>query len=499
MENKQGTPAKILIVEDESIIAMDIERGLKKLGYLVTGIVNRCEDALQKIQENLPDLILMDIQIKGKRDGIESAQVIHRQYNIPIIFLTAYADERTLQRAKAAEPLGYIIKPFIETDLYAAIEVALYKQQTLVKREREFKLFVESVKDYALFMLDLSGYIISWNKGAERIIGYTQDEVMGKHFSILYTEEDINNGVPELALQVAKETGKYENECWRVRKDKGQFWGNITIDAIVDEQGELHGFAKITRDITERKRMIDELHAAIQMRDDFLSVASHELKTPVTTLLLQLQGLSRCLQKTNDNSSLDFHKLTNVDILKSINICEKQAKKLVVFLDELLDLTRIRLGKINLELQAVNLGALTQDIITRTTTFLEQNIGISLVIKQTVVGNWDVNRLEQIITNLLSNAIKYGNEKSIEVSIDIDEDNQYAILNVLDHGLGIPAEMHDKIFERFERANISRNLGGFGLGLYIVRQIIEAHGGRIQVESQIGIGSVFTVFLPLQA
>jgi PAS domain S-box-containing protein len=363
-------------------------------------------------------------------------------------------------------------------------------KRTLVKSENEFKLFVESVKDYALFMLDREGNIISWNKGAERIKGYTTNEILGKHFSIFYTEEDLNSNKPAHELQIARKTGKYEEEGWRVRKDKTLFWAHVTINAIVNDNGELHGFAKITRDITERKNMIDELHA-IQAREDFLSIASHELKTPVTILLLQLQGLQRYLQKNNDPVA------EQAFIAKNIVTCEQQAKRLSKLLDQLLDLTRIRLGQINLELQEIDLGLLMQDIILRTQNILPQGIDIKLAIKQPVIGKWDINRVEQILTNLISNAIKYGDNKPIEIMLNKDTHRQQAILSVKDYGLGIPVEMQHKIFERFERAERSRNLGGLGLGLYIVRQIVEAHGGSIQVQSEEGQGSIFTVLLPL--
>ncbi len=306
---QESDPTKVLVVEDESIVALDIERGLKRIGYGVAGIADTGRDAIRLADKMRPDLVLMDIQLKGDMDGIEAAQEIRRQFNIPVIFLTAYSDEATLQKAKLTEPFGYLLKPFEETELRSAIEVVLHKHTSVeIRHERAttalrlseeiFRIFVESVQDYGIFMMDPFGVIMSWNIGAQRIKGYGAKEVIGKHFSLFFPKEDIASQKPERELAFAVREGRYEEEAWQVRKDGTKFWARITITAIRDKEGALLAFGKVTRDLTQQKKFQELLEGSIKARDEFLTIASHELRTPLTALKLQLQmsqlQLSKC-------------------------------------------------------------------------------------------------------------------------------------------------------------------------------------------------------------
>ena len=190
--------------------------------------------------------------------------------NIPVVFLTAYADEATLQRAKEVEPYGYLLKPFEETELHTAIEVVLKKHaaiETQLKEwhdhlylsENRFKLFIESLKDYAIFMLDTQGNIISWNPGAEDTKGYKTEEIIGKPFSVLYSPEDLSKGLPLRHLQITTTQGRYEEEGWRVRKDGRKIWVSVVMTALRDSQGDLKGFGTVLKDLSEKKRSEDAL------------------------------------------------------------------------------------------------------------------------------------------------------------------------------------------------------------------------------------------------
>jgi PAS domain S-box-containing protein len=261
---------RIFIVEDEVIVAMDIQRGLKRLGYSVLGIANNCAEALEKIDALSPDLVLMDIQIQGELDGIQTAKKLWERYRTPVVFLTAYADVATLDRAKAAESFGYILKPFEDRELHTAIEVALSKHRSvevehrghseaLAQSEEQFKLFIDSVKDYGVFMLDPKGTVLSWNIGAERIKGYQAKEVVGRNFEIFYTREEVAHGRPARELKIASSQGSYAEEGWRVRKDGSRFWASVVITALRDRDGELRGYGKVTRDLTTKKQAQDAL------------------------------------------------------------------------------------------------------------------------------------------------------------------------------------------------------------------------------------------------
>src|SRR5689334_888101 len=180
---------RILVVEDQRLIAADIENTLKKLGYVVVGNVSSGEDAISKSDQLRPELVLMDVRLRGEMDGIQAAEIIRDRFNVPVVYLTANADEETIIRAKKTTPYGYLVKPFNERELRATIEIAFYTHQmerTLAdERARrqtaeEFKVFVDGVTDYAIFMLDVDGRITTWNSGAERQRGYTADEVIGR-------------------------------------------------------------------------------------------------------------------------------------------------------------------------------------------------------------------------------------------------------------------------------------------------------------------------------
>ncbi|HWQ92742.1 MAG TPA: PAS domain S-box protein [Clostridia bacterium] len=253
--------ATVLVVEDESIVAMDIEQGLKKLGYAVVGVADSGELAVDLAERFRPDLVLMDIRLKGEMDGIQAGQQTHERWGIPIVFLTAHADEATLQRAKSSEPFGYVLKPFEERELHTAIEIALRKHNTetiarkkadeaLYQSEESFRLLVESITDHAILMLNLEGRVVSWNKAAERMEGYTAEEIIGQHFSIFYPEKE----QAEASLRVAQAQGRLKEQGWRIRKDGSLFWADVVISPLHDQEGRLRGFAKVVRDVTDRRR-----------------------------------------------------------------------------------------------------------------------------------------------------------------------------------------------------------------------------------------------------
>lgn len=235
----------------------------------------------------------------------------------------------------------------------------------------------------------------------------------------------------------------------------------------------------------ENKKLYEEAKAAIQIRDDFLSIASHELRTPLTSLSLQIQMANRAL-KDPDAESVE-------KVAKNVEVAEKQMKRLLILLDQLLDVTRISAGHLVLERSSTDLKTIVLEAVDRARA--ERSLStISVQANESFLGNWDPIRLDQVISNLISNAIKYGEGKPIAVSLRKEQKD--ILFSVRDQGSGVPEHMQDKIFERFERAVSGQKISGLGLGLYISSQIVEAHGGKLEVNSEMGKGSVFTVRLP---
>ncbi len=389
-------------------------------------------------------------------------------------------------------------------------------EEALRASEERFRQLVESVKDYAIFLLDAKGYVSTWNEGAQRLKGYSRDEVVGKHFSMFYLKEDIDSGKCDYELREAGLTGRFEDEGWRVRKDGTRFWANVVITALRDSSGRVTGFSKVTRDLTERKRAEDklkranedlerrvamrvkelskakaDLEDAIQTRDQFLSIASHELKTPITSLKLQAQML-----KLRVDSRSGIAPSTE-KLVAAADAILKQSDRLVSLVDDLLDVARVKAGKFTYNFQWVDLSKLIHDSIQNWLEPLRSaNCALELDIEPGIEADVDGYRLEQVLSNPLSNVTKYACDKPVWVSLSKEDRN--AVLIVRDAGSGIPLERQEKIFERFERATPHESISGLGLGLYISKAIVEAHGGKITVESQPGEGSVFTVRIPLK-
>lgn len=402
----------------------------------------------------------------------------------------------------------------VTRDLTARREV----EQRLRESEERFRLLVEGVKDYAIYMLDPRGHIASWNQGAERIKGYRAPEVLGQYFSVFYPPEDIEAGKCEYELREAELTGRFEDEGWRVRKDGTRFWASVVLTAIRDPKGRLIGFTKVTRDLTERKRNEDKLQLAyaglerriaertqelgeanreleereaslreaVRSRDEFLSIASHELKTPITSLKMNLQILQHKMQPGKPPVPMER-------IVTAVDRALGQVDRLTKLVEELLDVARAHANKLTFELEEVELGVFVSEIIERSKGELQAaGCTVTMHAAGPVQAFVDKFRMDQVFVNLFANAMKYAPGTPIEVHLKDLGDRVY--VSVRDSGPGISAEEASRLFQRFERGANARNLGGLGLGLYISKQIIEGHGGTIRLGD--GPGACFIIELP---
>jgi PAS domain S-box-containing protein len=362
--------------------------------------------------------------------------------------------------------------------------------EALRQSEEKLRSMIASVRDYAFYMLDPSGTVVSWNPGAEQIKGYRAEEIVGQPFSRFFTPEAQAQGKPAKELERAAKEGRFEEEGWRIRKDGSRFWANVVMTPIRDGAQNLVGFVKITRDLTERRKTEEEqlklikAQEAIHLRDEFMSIASHELRTPLTALLLQLQSV-------REHVPPDHRKL-----VKGVDRAQRVGGRLAQLVEALLDVSRIATGRLKLSLEQFDLGDAAREITERLGDSAKA-AGCELWVDAatSVRGRWDRLRIEQVLMNLIANSIKYAAGQPIQVSISRDADA--AIIQVRDRGPGIPETELARIFERFERAASARHYGGMGLGLYVASQIAEAHGGAIVASNLRGSGACFTVRLPL--
>jgi signal transduction histidine kinase len=359
---------KIIVVEDERIVAKDIAKRLKNLGYVVLASVSSGEEAIKKVSETLPDVVLMDIQLKGEMDGIEAAEQIRMDFDIPVIYLTAYADENTLQRAKITEPFGYIVKPFDEKDLHTAIEIALRRR------------------------------------------------------------------LAEAAIRIALEKEKELSEL------KSHFW----------------------------------------------SMVVHEFRNPMAAILSAAQLLEQHSQNLSEMRKREY-----------LYLIQENIKSMDQLLNDTLILARAEGGNLAFHPAPLDLEEFCHNLVEEIQFSAGSKHQIIFTNKgQTSEVCLDRKLLWHILNNLLSNAIKYSPSGG-QVYLELDCPNGEAVLRVKDTGIGIPPADQEHLFEPFKRAENVDDIPGTGLGLTMVKKCVDLHGGQIAIESVVGVGTTFTITLPL--
>ncbi len=488
---------KILVVEDESIIAEDIRRSLQNLGYSVSAVVSSGEKAIKVVEENSPDLVLMDIMLQGKMDGIEAAEQIRSHFNIPVVYLTAYSDEKILERAKITEPFGYIIKPFKERELYINIEVALYKHK-MEKKLREskewFSTALKSIGD-AMIATDSNGCIMFMNPVAEALTGWKLDDAQGQPLEDIF--EIINTQPGNPAIKIRKDAIEGQANLTLLRaKDGTKIHVEYSYDPIRDDKGKTIGSVLICRDITERKKTEqirlenERLAYASKAKSDILANMSHELRTPLNAIM----GFSELLKQKLPGELTEKQEQYLDNILTSSN-------HLLALIGDILDLSKVEAGKIELVIeklpvpQAINEGlTLVKEKAMRHNVKLKTELDTELEFIEA-----DRLRFKQILFNLLSNSVKFSKPEGGTVTVTTRKEGSMARFSVTDTGIGIKKEDMGKLFKEFEQVStgISRIYGGTGLGLAISKNLVELHGGTIMAESRYGEGSKFTFTLPL--
>jgi PAS domain S-box-containing protein len=382
--------------------------------------------------------------------------------------------------------IGYLL---IGTDNTARKDV----EDKRLWAEESFQLMVESVTDCAIIMLDEEGRVKSWNEGAQRIQGYSAKEIIGQHNSRFFSQEDIDISKPERTLQEAAAVGRSEDNGWRVRKDGSTFWANVVMTAIRDSSGALRGYATLERDMTERRRMDEELNkakataeAANQAKSEFLSNMSHELRTPLNAIL----GFAQ-LMESEIPPPVPAQKVSIDQILQA-------GWYLLALINEVLDLSLIESGRLSLSTEKVSLA----EVLTDCRAMMEplaQKRGVTMTFPEFDAPCYvlaDRTRVRQILVNLLSNAIKYNRQDgSVVVSCTIRTQG-YVRLCVTDTGLGLAPEKLSQLFQPFNRLGQESGVEqGTGIGLVVTKRLVEVMKGTIGVDSTVGGGTTFWIDL----
>ncbi|MBC3364188.1 ATP-binding protein [Pseudomonas sp. SWRI154] len=375
------------------------------------------------------------------------------------------------------------------TRLVEAGQLLAERERALRDNEERLRLIIDGVKDYGIFALDAKGHVITWNAGAERIKGYTEQEVLGRHFSLFYLAEECPEH-PDMALREATRDGHYMEEGWRCRKDGSRFWASVVITAQYDGTGALRGFSKITRDITDRRTAEialrtarEEAESASRAKSEFLSRMSHELRTPLNSIL----GFAQLL----DMDSIAGQRPQVSHILRA-------GQHLLALINEVLDIARIEAGRLPLNIEPIALPAVLHEALTLVSP-MAADAGIHLAaIAPLPEGSGvlaDRQRLVQVLLNLLSNAIKY-NKPGGEVRIEVVVEGTAVNVAISDTGHGIAPELLGQLFKPFERLGADPQVEGTGLGLSLSKSLLEMMQGSLQVHSEPGHGCCFTLRLP---
>jgi PAS domain S-box-containing protein len=366
-------------------------------------------------------------------------------------------------------------------------------EQSIRERDELFRLIVESATGYAIFTLGLDGRIASWNSGAERILGYSEDEILGKHVNVIFTPEDNAGGRAEFEMRAALGEGREDDDRWHVRNGGTRFWANGIMMPLKDEAGRTCGFLKILRDRTQEKLAREALKAseealreADHRKDEFLAMLAHELRNPLAAI--------------NNAVQLSLRGTRTEDLAWSRDVIERQVKNLTRLIDDLLDVSRITRGKIVLQKETIDLGpVMARALESARPLFDAKKQQLTLSIASPALRLFaDPTRIEQIFVNLLTNAAKYTpDDGHIFFTACRDRD---IVVRVRDDGDGIPPEILPRIFDLFAQGDraTDRSPGGLGIGLTLVKKLVEMHGGTVSAASPgPGSGSEFTIRLPV--
>lgn len=357
--------------------------------------------------------------------------------------------------------------------------------------EMKARLFVEGVKDYAIFFLTPDGNIASWNQGAERLKGYKKEEVLGKHFSLFYTEEALKSGFPQYELVEAAKQGRFEDEGWRVRSDGTVFWANVVITPIYNKD-LLIGFSKITRDVTNKVKN-EELMRKNKMLlkintdlDNFIYTASHDLKAPIANL----EGLIFLLSKRIQGRLSDEEQ-------KILNMMKQSIEKLRRTIDDLKEITKAQKG-LDDKMEEISITSVLEEVKSDIENMIQEADAQFIESLEVTKIRFAKANLRTILYNLISNAVKYRSpDRPLNIVIKTYALDSEIALSISDNGLGLSENQQSKLFMMFKRFH--SNTEGTGIGLYIIKRIVENAGGHIETQSELDKGTTFTIFFPVNS
>ena len=525
---------RIMIVEDEGIVALSIQKKLENLGYEVPAIIADGEEAIEQAAKVRPHLTLMDIMLAGEMDGIEAAGRIGERFNIPVIYLTANSDEQTLQRAKITEPFGYLLKPFEERELHTTIEMALYKHQMETKlRESESWLAttLRSIGD-AVIATDGQGQIKFMNPVAEAITGWSQTEALGQELGQVFNiiNEQTRLPIAEPVTKILQEsviTGLADHTAL-ISKQGIEVPVEDSVAPIRDDAGNITGIVLVFHDVTERKKAQkalqkskDELEIKVAKRTVDLQKANQQLQFELAertraeiALAKQAQELARSNAELEQFAYVASHDLREplrkiksfTELLeqrykgqldekadKYIHYIVDGAARMQMLVTDLLTYSRTGRGELGLEITDLN------DVLHQ----VKEDLEVAIEDSQATISydplptlRVEAQQIAQLLQNLIGNALKFRGDAPLRVHVSAQQQDNEWRFAVRDNGIGLEPQYAGRIFQIFQRLHAKGEYSGTGIGLAICKKIVERHGGRIWVKSELNQGATFYFTLP---
>lgn len=477
-------------VEDYAIILLDANgivqnwnKGAESIkGYTANEIIGHHFSRFYleaDIRKNIPDSLLDVARQKGKAShegwrlkkngstfwGSVVITALHGTENEIIGFSKVTRD---LTERKMAE----------ERQHRYALELQ-YKNAQLRRSEERYHRMIAEVEDYAIIMMDTQGRILNWNRGAEKIKGYAESEVLGQHFGIFYTYEDQRAGLPQHLLDIARTSGKSTHEGWRIRKDGTLFWASVVITSLHDESKAIIGFSKVTRDLTTKKKADEQIQLQNQQLEEYAYVASHDLQEP----LRKIQMFSYLLKESPDNKE---------EVMRNIDRIVSASERMSMLINDVLNYAQATDDEDFFE--QVDLNLVLQNVRKDFDLLLAQKEAVLEVDELPVLHAIPI-QMHQLFSNLISNALKFSDKPPlIRVYAENDATGKVTI-TVEDNGIGLDPVYEEKIFKRFQRANTEKK--GTGIGLALCKKIVENHGGTIAVKSELNLGTRFLLSFDL--
>ena len=508
-QNVSSEPkTSILLVDDNSANLLSLRAVLEELGQNLVE-ARSGEEALQRMQTDEFAVILLDVLMPGI-GGFETAKMIrgnNRSRHTPIIFLTASDMDRSqIEEGYTLGAVDFLVKPLLPIVLQAKVRgfVELFQDKHRTRREAEqLRLLIHGTAEYAIVMLDPDGHIVTWNLGGERLKGYKAEEIVGQHFSRFYPQDAIDRGWPAHVLTVAAAEGRFEDEGWRVRKDGSRFWANVVITALRDGAGDLKGYSKITRDLTEPRQAEEKLKsfAAHLQRsnrelEQFASVASHDLQEP----LRKIQTFGDRLQ-TKCGEALGEQGREYLDRMQAA------AARMRTLINDLLTFSRVTIKAQPFE--PVALTQVAQEVVADLEGRIQQTGG-RVEVGELPTVDADPLQMRQLLQNLIGNGLKFHRPEEppvVQVEGRLLHDPTLPVggngqglplcqIVVRDNGIGFEEEYRSRIFQLFQRLHGRNEYEGTGIGLAVCQKIVERHGGTITANSTPGHGATFLVTLP---